>query len=328
MRPPHPPPIEGVTWRPLEQTDVPALHALIRAVEVADDQPTVTTAEEMEKNLDDPNLDLATDSLAGWAPDGSLACFGAARGRQNALRRRFVWMDGHVHPEWRRRGLGSAVLGWTEARGRARLAADPSDVPAFLEGWSDERLVDRKALFEKHAFAPTRWYVEMRRPLDEPLLARELPEGLTIVPWSAERDEDFREAHNSAFLDHWGSEPLTAEEWRHHSSGSPLFRGDLTLAVTDGRRIVSYVTAYHSDSDSQATGRRDGWLGQVGTLREWRAKGVASALMIRVMHAMAAAGMTHANLDVDSDNPTGAVGIYERLGFRPDLRYVRWAKEA
>jgi mycothiol synthase len=37
--------------------------------------------------------------------------------------------------------------------------------------------------------------------------------------------------------------------------------------------------------------------------------------------------MTHAMLDVDSDNPTGAVGIYERLGFRPTIRHIRWSKE-
>lgn len=328
MRPPDPPAIDGVTWRPLQPDDAAALHALVRAVELADGQPYATTPEEMEKHLADPNVDPAADTLAGWAPDGSLACFGAARGRKTAVRRRSVSMDGGVHPGWRRRGLGSAVLGWTEARGRERLAANPSELPAFLEAWAEERLADRRALFEKHGFTPIRWYIEMRRPLDERLAERELPAGLAVVGWSAERDGEFREAHNSAFRDHWGSEPLTAEEWRHHYSESPLFRGDLTMAATDGRQIVSYVTAYFSESDSQVTGRRDGWLGQVGTLREWRGKGVASALMIRVMHAMAAAGMTHAMLDVDSDNPTGAMGLYERLGFRPDRRYVRWAKEA
>lgn len=323
----EPAPIAGLSWRALQTADAPALHALLRVVEVADDQPYVTTLHEVEQQVADPNVDLASDTLAGWAADGSLICFGAARGRKQALRRRYVWLDGHVHPDWRRRGVGSAVLGWTEDRGRQRLAAAPSDVPAFLEAWAEERLLDRRALFEKHGLAPIRWYIEMRRPLDELLPVRELPTDLELVPWSAEHDDAFREAHNTAFQDHWGSEPQTAEEWRFHYSESPLFRGDLSLALTAEGRIVSYVMAYHSESDSQATGRREGWLGQVGTLREWRGRGVASALMVRVMDEMQRAGMTHATLDVDSENPSGAMGLYERLGFAPTRRFVRWAKQ-
>jgi ribosomal protein S18 acetylase RimI-like enzyme len=41
------------------------------------------------------------------------------------------------------------------------------------------------------------------------------------------------------------------------------------------------------------------------------------------MEAFAAAGLEAATLGVDAENPTGALGIYERVGFRPIRRSVR-----
>jgi ribosomal protein S18 acetylase RimI-like enzyme len=44
---------------------------------------------------------------------------------------------------------------------------------------------------------------------------------------------------------------------------------------------------------------------------------VASALLEHSFNAFHGAGLTHAMLGVDTENPTGALGIYERLGFEP-----------
>ena len=39
------------------------------------------------------------------------------------------------------------------------------------------------------------------------------------------------------------------------------------------------------------------------------------------MEAFAAAGLEAATLGVDAENPTGALGVYERVGFRPIRRW-------
>ena len=41
----------------------------------------------------------------------------------------------------------------------------------------------------------------------------------------------------------------------------------------------------------------------------------ASFTLTRTLEAGRAAGLERAVLDVDSESPTGAVGLYERLGF-------------
>ena len=48
----------------------------------------------------------------------------------------------------------------------------------------------------------------------------------------------------------------------------------------------------------------------MGTLREHRGRGLASALLRHVLLEYRAAGYDEASLAVDSENPTGALGIY------------------
>ncbi len=78
-----------------------------------------------------------------------------------------------------------------------------------------------------------------------------------------------------------------------------------------------------AEADWEATGVREGWVGQLGVRRAWRRRGLATALLVRSMEAFRAAGLEAATLGVDTENPTGALGIYERVGFRPIRRFVR-----
>jgi mycothiol synthase len=307
---------------------------VIRASDTADGQPYVMTLEELEHTLSDASLDLGRDAIGGFTDSGAMACFGAAHARAVAVRRRIIYQDGHVHPDFRRRGLGNALMSFTEARSAQmladRLEGEGADgVPAFLEVYCDERLADRRALYEKRGYRPVRWYTDMRRPLSEPIPDARLPEGLRMIGWTPKDDDRYRVAHVTAFEDHWGSEPLTPEEWHNRFTGSPMFRPDLTVAaVAQAGQLVGYVIGYHAPEDTEVTGRIEGWLGQVGTLREWRGRGLATALMLHVMRLMREAGMQDAMLDVDTENPTGAVGLYGRLGFSPERRAIRWEKPA
>jgi mycothiol synthase len=43
------------------------------------------------------------------------------------------------------------------------------------------------------------------------------------------------------------------------------------------------------------------------------------------MHAYRAAGYDEAALDVDSENPTGALGVYRRVGFTVESRWTSYS---
>ena len=74
--------------------------------------------------------------------------------------------------------------------------------------------------------------------------------------------------------------------------------------------------------DDELTGRREAWIESLGTVRDWRRRGVASALIAASLATFAADGFTHALLGVDSDNPTGAAHLYRALGFERQRRSI------
>jgi ribosomal protein S18 acetylase RimI-like enzyme len=49
-------------------------------------------------------------------------------------------------------------------------------------------------------------------------------------------------------------------------------------------------------------------------------------MIVSALEALRERGMSHAALGVDADNPSGAFGLYERLGFRVANRMEAVAK--
>jgi ribosomal protein S18 acetylase RimI-like enzyme len=94
----------------------------------------------------------------------------------------------------------------------------------------------------------------------------------------------------------------------------------LSVLATDGPEIAGYVLAY----DDAIAGRV--YVGQVGVRQPWRRRGLATAMLSHVMRAAGGVGRTSAALDVDAANPTGAVGVYERVGFETVSRMVTYSR--
>jgi ribosomal protein S18 acetylase RimI-like enzyme len=116
-------------------------------------------------------------------------------------------------------------------------------------------------------------------------------------------------------MDHWGSTPKDAETWKVWFTGSRAFRGDICRLVVDGDKIVAYALGYEYVADTEATGIREVYIGQVGTLRSHRGRGLARLALAELLTESQRTGYQRASLGVDADNPTGALGLYERLGF-------------
>lgn len=322
----------GLAWRPIGERDIPAWLELEQAIEEADDLSERFTADDLRDELLAGSWkDPSRDTLLGLDADGTPQAFAMVECRPGDTRVVRVSCWGGVHPRWRRRGVGRALLDWQVARGRQLLAGSAKDVPGWILTRAKEDATDREALLRAAGFATARWFSDMRRPLAvpgaPPVAVADVPAGLRLAPFDSTLDEAVRLANNDAFAGHWGSEPHSAEDWQTWCTGHRDFRGDWSFVVLDGREVVGYALSAAYPQDWAAQGFTQGWTNLVGVLSPYRGRGVAVALLTATMRAFAADGMEYAGLYVDTENTSGALSLYTGLGYEAVERTAAWAIE-
>ena len=77
---------------------------------------------------------------------------------------------------------------------------------------------------------------------------------------------------------------------------------------------------------TRGSGCAAGWLEHVSVRRPWRRRGLASALMASALVGLRDARMTEAALGVDAENISGALRVYEAMGFRRAKTGVSYRK--
>lgn len=309
-----------LTWRPLTDDDVPAWARLLAAAEEVDDTGEMFAEDDLRDDLDDPSLDLATDSVA--VLDGSeLVAYqspcGRARPRASGTRwAATAWCirDGAG------RGIGTALV----QRGLERAAA----AEAILMVRVPDNDAGAAALCTAAGMRAERWWSDLRRDLAEPVAPVGLPAGIELVSlgpdYDHERwDEHVRAAHNIAFAQHWGSAQVGAESWRSQRTAVAAFRAAYSAVALDGEAIAAYLLGYEYPAPGEG---RELYVATIGTLPQWRGRGLAGALLTHVLQAARADGITTSVLTVDSQNATGALGVYERVGYVPYRRAVTWIR--
>ena len=306
-----------LTTRAGRLDDAPALADLFNTIDVAAGGHAGFTASDMSGFLTGAVRDPATDTRLVTTPDGAVIAVGLVPAPPEGGFR--VDIYGGVHPDWRGRGLGRDLLTWQLARAGelhrdlAPQASWEAETAAMLDDHSAHRT------FERFGFAPVRYFSDMVADTT-PTAAVALPPGLRCEPYKPEFEQALYEAHMEAFSDHWGFQRRALDAWVLLTVGSDGFRPQWSRVAFDGDAIAGYVLGYADGSPDRV------YIGQVGTRRPWRRRGLAGALLGEVMAAAHADGLKFAGLGVDADSPTGAVGVYERIGFRAESRTVAFRR--
>ncbi|WP_436762870.1 GNAT family N-acetyltransferase [Streptosporangium sp. V21-05] len=302
-------------WVPLTKDDVGAWAELLVAIDEVDQVGGRQTADDLAGDLANPLLDPVEGTLGVWE-SGRLVAYGMTMSRAAAdpVHRMSMW--GGVHPEHRRGGLGGRLLEWaignTPVLHERRFPGQPLELHVEV----DSRNEGLRALVTGAGMKPARWFYGMTLDLGGELPKVSLPEGLEVIPYRDDLEDAVREVRNRSFVDHWGSVRHTPESWRSNLVGVRAFRPEGSFVVLDASgECVGVLLTHYFEADTEATGAREAWIQIIGTLREWRGRGVASALLAHALGEFRAQGYDTAGLGVDADNPTGALGVYTRAGF-------------
>jgi mycothiol synthase len=231
-----------------------------------------------------------------------------------------------VHPEFRRRGLGRALLRYLEAHGRALAESYDDPGGRALGTWTHGGDGGAERLLEQEGYRPVRYGFGMRKQGLGELPAVELPGGLVIREVTPDHHRAIFDADEEAFRDHWGHRETTEEDFER-LFGMPDLDTALWSVAWDGDDVVGSVQGMIWKTENETLGVRRGWLERISVRRPWRRKGVARALIVDALRRLRDADMDEAMLGVDSQNPTGALQLYESLGFEVKDRGTTYRKD-
>ncbi len=217
----------------------------------------------------------------------------------------FAYGDIAVVPARRRLGIGSALL--AELSGRARGFGKES-----IQGEVREVDVASRSFLEHRRFvqvgAEKALVLELGE-LDPPDVAA--PAGVRIVSRVEEPDrlEEMYAVAKQAALDIPGSTgKQTFAEWRAHEIDKPNRRPELCFLALAGDEVVGYAGL-------QVAGEK-AFHGLTATRRDWRGRGVATALKSAEIAAAKQAGFERLLTESEERNEPMR-RLNEKLGFLP-----------
>jgi ribosomal protein S18 acetylase RimI-like enzyme len=131
------------------------------------------------------------------------------------------------------------------------------------------------------------------------------PDRVTIRRYVDADERALFEVFSASFADVWGFRPRTLETFNEELRAdgwdpSLVFLAEATVGV------VGHVVSFLDENE--------GYVGLLGVIEPWRGRGIAKALLRRAFVEISTRDRTQVKLQVDAQNPHGAVALYEGVG--------------
>lgn len=305
--------LRAPTW-----ADVNAVADLIYIVCEADGDATIAVSpQELEHAWHEKGFNVETDAFIVETSHGRVVGYEEL---SNEKAYADFHSDGYVHPDFKGRGIGTALLTRAEERVRELMKLSDPGLRVFIRALADGQDEEGHGLLNGLGYAPVRHHWRMEIQLDAPPPPFPLPEGIELRPFDKEAHARLMwQADNDAFSEHWGTHDTTFEEWAFRKFGRPTFDPDLWLVAWDDDQMAGF---------SQNRYRMGiGWVGTLGVLKPWRRKGLGLALLLASFADFYKRGTKTIGLGVDASNATGATRLYQRAGMSVASEFITFEKE-
>jgi ribosomal protein S18 acetylase RimI-like enzyme len=181
-------------------------------------------------------------------------------------------------------------------------------------------------LLKDEGYEPVRYEFHMQTPDLDHIPPALMPEGLEVRPAKPEHYKAVWEGSVEAFRDHWGATEQEAEDFESWIS-HPMNQPDLWVVAWDGDQVAGSILNYVNHEYNTRAGRKVGYTEAITVRRPWRKRGLARALLARSMKMHKDLGMTQTALGVDTQNPSGALRLYESMGYQVISQSTTYRKQ-
>lgn len=220
-----------------------------------------------------------------------------------------------VLPEWRGRGIENELLRVSQARLRHAVVEHPHDATNWFEMFTADSQTWLSLALQADGYEPVRYFFDMVCENLQNIPTAELPEGIEVRPAQREQLRQICQAEYEAFQDHWG-EAVEDESDFERWMNNPKWNLPLWQVAWDGDQVVGMVLSYIDENENKQYGYKRGYTENISVRKPWRGRGIAKALLVRAMKMFRDMGFDHTALGVDSENATGALHLYESVGYK------------
>jgi mycothiol synthase len=278
----------------------------------------------MQNEWSDPAMNLATNTRVAALPDGStIGCV------EVWMEAPYVshWLWGRVDPAWRRRGAGTALMRWAEARVREQIDSAPHGARVTITAASPGDHQPTNDLLRDLGFVVVRAALTMERALDAAPPAPDWPEGVSVATMQPGQELEVFRAADESFADHHGHVDVPVEQgfpiWRHRMTMRPDFDPSLWFVAWSGGEIAGVALCFPARGGDDSLG----WVSTLGVRRPWRRRGLGKALLFHAFGELRRRGRARVGLGVDAQSLTGATRLYEAAGMRAVDRWISFEKQ-
>ena len=199
-----------------------------------------------------------------------------------------------------------------------------------MRAWTGVDRTDRIGFLEKRGFKFAYRTIDMRISLED--VPFDIGESMEVAirGLRSEVEGDIGALNwldNECFKDNPLHVPQTVEETRRSLLDNPVLRWqEFFFAVHDSRN-VGYIGMGIDEKYNVEHGVKTGYVSGIGVLPVYRKRGIGTRLLLHGLKALKDKGMTSATLDTEDTNPTRAITLYEKVGFKVLQEYVTYTRD-
>ncbi len=322
------PDLPGLAFRRFRgEIDYPAMVAVIEGSKEVDGLERTDTVEDVARYYGYiVNCDLCQDMLFAEV-DADVVGYSRVSWAAGPQGQRYYIHYTFLLPGWRGKGIRRAMLRHCERRLLELASGHQGTGSCWFESYASSTEHHWENLLIAEGYGAAQYSFKMVRHHLAEIPDLPLPQGLEVRPVGPEELHTIWLAAKEAFQEAWWyTDELWSDSRYEGWKRDPTFDPELWQVAWEGDRVAGMVLNYINVEENREYGRRRGYTETIGVCRPWRRRGLARVLLARSLRMLQELGLSEAALNVDADNPSGALRLYKSMGFIVDRQTAVYRK--